>query len=378
MRGMIALLVHVVALPLSGGAPTAKVGLLRKQSPPSAAASAALAHVAKDGERAVENTEQPANCGQSLPDKSDPQYFQKQLEMDKCGCGEVCMTNKVGQPGKYFNFVRKTINCPALFSNLVAFQASPLTVPPVHMPQVMKASYTMENTAPVEPWYVNQYQPGNNIAHSQWTKATIETLVTQAQAGKPIATGYNGKPDGSSVKLRAFLEKHRADIEGRHCAVIGSQRPWLEALLLSVGAKQITTIEYGTIQSEDPRIRAIHPSQLPALSAAGDTIFDCVASYSSIEHAGLGRYGDVLDPWGDLRVMAQMQCVTTPDASFFIGVPFGLDRIAWNAHRYYGPRRLPQLFANVRVDDTSEPQVQQNPASVTGILQPMYFGKKVA
>ena len=60
------------------------------------------------------------------------------------------------------------------------------------------------------------------------------------------------------------------------------------------------------------------------------------------------RYGDVLDPWGDLRVMAQMQCVTTPDASFFIGVPFGLDRIAWNAHRYYGPGRLPQLFANIR------------------------------
>lgn len=236
----------------------------------------------------------------------------------------------------------------------------------------------MQNTAPVEPWYVNQYQPGNSIAHPKWTKATIETLVTQAQAGQPIATGYNGKPDGSSVKLRAFLEKHRAEIEGRHCAVIGSQRPWLEALLLSVGAKQITTIEYGSIQSEDPRITTIHPSQLPALSASGSATFDCVASYSSIEHAGLGRYGDVLDPWGDLRVMAQMQCVTTPDASFFIGVPFGVDRIAWNAHRYYGPKRLPQLFANIRVDDTSEPQVQQNPAAVTGILQPLYFGKKMA
>ena len=60
---------------------------------------------AKAGEGAVENATQPANCGGSLPDKNDPQYFKKQLEMDKCGCGEVCVTNKAGQPGKYFNFV---------------------------------------------------------------------------------------------------------------------------------------------------------------------------------------------------------------------------------------------------------------------------------
>jgi len=336
-----------------------------------------LPAVAKDSERAVEDTAQPANCGQSLPDKNDPLYFKKLLQMDKCGCGEVCETNKVGQPGTYFNLVRKNINCPNLFSNLVAFQASPLTVPPVHMPPVMKAYYTMQNTAPVEAWYLNHYQPGNSIELSQWTKGMIETLVTKAQGGQPVSSYYDSLPDGSTVKLRAFLDKHRADIEGKHCAVIGSQRPWLEALLLSVGAKQITTIEYGSIQSEDPRIQVIHPSDLPALYAAGDTIFDCVASYSSIEHAGLGRYGDVLDPWGDLRVMAQMQCVTTPDASFFIGVPFGIDRIAWNAHRYYGPGRLPQLFANIRVVDTSEPQVQQSPASVKGILQPMYFGKKM-
>jgi len=28
--------------------------------------------------------------------------------------------------------------------------------------------------------------------------------------------------------------------------------------------------------------------------------FDGVITYSSLEHSGLGRYGDALNPWGDL------------------------------------------------------------------------------
>ena len=33
--------------------------------------------------------------------------------------------------------------------------------------------------------------------------------------------------------------------------------------------------------------------------------FDAVVSFSSIEHSGLGRYGDALNPWGDLIASAQ-------------------------------------------------------------------------
>ena len=33
--------------------------------------------------------------------------------------------------------------------------------------------------------------------------------------------------------------------------------------------------------------------------------FDAVVSFSSIEHSGLGRYGDALNPWGDLIAAAQ-------------------------------------------------------------------------
>ena len=38
--------------------------------------------------------------------------------------------------------------------------------------------------------------------------------------------------------------------------------------------------------------------------------FDAVVSFSSIEHSGLGRYGDALNPWGDLIASAQAWYIT--------------------------------------------------------------------
>ena len=37
--------------------------------------------------------------------------------------------------------------------------------------------------------------------------------------------------------------------------------------------------------------------------------FDAVISYSSLEHSGLGRYGDALNPFGDIISVARAWCV---------------------------------------------------------------------
>ena len=37
-----------------------------------------------------------------------------------------------------------------------------------------------------------------------------------------------------------------------------------------------------------------------------------MVTFSSIEHSGLGRYGDSLNPWGDLITMAQSWCLLKP------------------------------------------------------------------
>ncbi len=86
------------------------------------------------------------------------------------------------------------------------------------------------------------------------------------------------------------------------------QKPWLESLLLAHGAGEVTSLEYHEISSEHPKVSAVTPRRLAEqyLSGALEP-FDLVTSFSSIEHSGLGRYGDQLNPWGDLIAMARWE-----------------------------------------------------------------------
>ncbi len=44
-------------------------------------------------------------------------------------------------------------------------------------------------------------------------------------------------------------------VSGGHVMVIGSQNPWIEAMLLEMGAANVTTLEYNKIVSRVPNLR---------------------------------------------------------------------------------------------------------------------------
>jgi hypothetical protein len=46
---------------------------------------------------------------------------------------------------------------------------------------------------------------------------------------------------------------------------------------------------------------------------------DFVFSFSSWEHDGLGRYGDPIDPWGDVKAMQRASCYVKPGEG--LGLP---------------------------------------------------------
>ena len=75
--------------------------------------------------------------------------------------------------------------------------------------------------------------------------------------------------------------------------------------------------------------------------------FDHIFTYSSLEHSGLGRYGDPLNPWGDIMAVAEAWCVAKPNAKLALGLPTsvsaGYDHIQFNAGRIYGPILYPFL-----------------------------------
>ncbi len=65
-----------------------------------------------------------------------------------------------------------------------------------------------------------------------------------------------------------------------------------------------------------------------------------------IEHIGLGRYGDPLDPDGDIKAISELKRVMKPGGDLIIVVPIGKPCIRFNAHRIYEPSRVLEFFDN--------------------------------
>ena len=86
----------------------------------------------------------------------------------------------------------------------------------------------------------------------------------------------------------------------------------------------MVTLEYAPIESDHPQLEILKPSKFRSRYIDGTLgLFDAVVSFSSLEHAGLGRYGDALNPWGDILEVARAWCVTKYDGALILGVMHG-------------------------------------------------------
>jgi hypothetical protein len=90
-------------------------------------------------------------------------------------------------------------------------------------------------------------------------------------------------------------------VQGKRGLVVGSERPWCEVIALNAGAAHVTTSEYSRIRTNHPQLSAYLPPELARMAleqGAGFQPFDFAISFSSVEHAGLARYGDAHNPYG--------------------------------------------------------------------------------
>ena len=59
---------------------------------------------------------------------------------------------------------------------------------------------------------------------------------------------------GDTEVLFETINQYKKEFDGKNALVIGSETPWVEAILLAVGAKHVTTLEYNRIMSTHPQV----------------------------------------------------------------------------------------------------------------------------
>lgn len=82
----------------------------------------------------------------------------------------------------------------------------------------------------------------------------------------------------------------------------------------------------------------------------GDASLDSLSCLHVIEHVGLGRYGDPIDPDGSGKAAAELARVLAPRGRLYLSAPVGRERVCFNAHRVFAPEGLAGLFAPLRLE----------------------------
>jgi len=67
---------------------------------------------------------------------------------------------------------------------------------------------------------------------------------------------------------------------------------------------------------------------------------DSLSCLHALEHFGLGRYGDPIDPQGDVTGLRNMAKILKSGGTFYLSSPIGQGRVEFNGQRVFDPRKL--------------------------------------
>jgi len=267
-------------------------------------------------------------------------------------CGSVCQylddADAVMTPTGVA-ILRRPFACPRVWLRMLSACPAQQWPPPSAVPASMHDAFTMGGSVAEDSLYFQQRYSGGEALDNDWDRLDLDARVAAPDV-RQATDGVLTYHQETSVYVDNIIARYAQAIENGAGLVWGSEKPWVEIILARRGAAHVLTIEYGHIATTHPIISATTPQLFAAFMAQSPRQFDFVFTFSSLEHSGLGRYGDALNPYGDLEAVAQSWCALKPGGLLFLGVPSvdtesSQDRLVWNAHRFYGPKRLAQMFA---------------------------------
>jgi len=217
------------------------------------------------------------------------------------------------------------LECVELYKKLRNPDTRYVFDPPVkQIPNELMNEFTENGTVKIEYIYYNDLFKDS----ASNDKSKINRIITKNDLDYWIGKVNRNEPLGYDDKeLRNIMFKMSSSLKNKTMAVIGTISVWVEAISLAVGCSKITTLDYTRNKYEQPQLEWKHVNDYydEAIKNSVFETFDNAASFSSLEHAGLGRFGDPLSPNGDIDAVKQVHCMLKKGGLFFLAIPVSLD-----------------------------------------------------
>ena len=111
------------------------------------------------------------------------------------------------------------------------------------------------------------------------------------------------------------------------------------------GVMEVVFVDYRILEAKLTGLQCMGGSLL-ALPFAQHSV-DSLSCLHVVEHAGLGRYGDPLDPEGTRKAAQELARVLAPGGNLFLATPVGQPKLCFNAHRIHSAEFIRDLFSHL-------------------------------
>lgn len=161
---------------------------------------------------------------------------------------------------------------------------------------------------------------------------------------KTIATGF----DRHYVYHIAWAARKVAEIKPEFHVDISS------SLYFSSIVSAFVPVKFYDYRPADLQLSGLSSEKgdLLRLSFADNSIAS-LSCMHTVEHVGLGRYGDPIDPDGDLKAIKELKRVLAHEGSLLFVVPIGKPRVQFNAHRIYSYEMIKEYFSDLELREFS-------------------------
>lgn len=132
---------------------------------------------------------------------------------------------------------------------------------------------------------------------------------------------------------------------------IGSRVDGFIAHLLAMDI-DVSVIDVRKFPGEVENLHTIVDDATKLKQIEDDTIYS-MSALCSLEHFGLGRYGDKIDPEACFRCFEEIQKKMAKQGNLYISVPIGKERLEFNAHRVFYANTIIESFHDMVLKEFS-------------------------